>query len=321
MATKQTSKTLKNRSAKNEPSPAIRKSQSNPPVLLNVTQTLSQDSSSRERQNVNLGKEHNKLSIHPSAPTIRDIDSDHHDDDGDSDTSGSISELQSLLGIGRKSVPGLETENSKTLDLMVKGNWGKIAYNASTGMECEWISGTNEMARDNRAHISEGRNKNKEGEEGEGYSRVHALLSEMQRESNESERRLLHENLRGNESNVQRRNLFQLTPFSYNGTNVSPSSQGTLSPGSTTHIYPQGIDLTFISAKTFNSRSYEQVCRIISGGNRRPFEGEMHGGTVYKISDYIIVRKGVLRNGDWPFFEICSEEIVNTRDSSCCTIA
>lgn len=297
-----------------------RKTKSDTPVHLNLAQALSKGTISGTREDANLGKT-DSFSINPSAPSLLNINTDDDDVNRDSYPDGSLSMFQSLLGVGPNRLSGRKIKISKASNFMVKGNWGQVTYNANSEVEYKRIPRTDENTQDDRTPIGQERDSSEEEIKGSAYSEVSGLLSKIKHEDDNNERTFMHESIRRNANNVQRRNLFQFSPLTYNGTDISPPSQGTLGPCSDTKIYPQGIDTSFINARAFNIRTYEQFCRIISGANRKPFEGEMHGGIIYKVSDYLIIRERFLRESYRLIFEDRSEEVFNASNCCSCTIS
>lgn len=320
MATKQPKKNGYEQVPRNEPITSHPLSKSDPPMHRNLAQTLSDGALPRAWENNYMGEKDTR-SIDPSAPSLLNLKSYDDDVDRHSNASGGISMFQPVSRSRTSSLSGCEVEGSETFDIMAKGSWGQAAYNSSTGLEYKWVPRTSENAHNKRTTASSERNRDEAREEKGPHSSASGLLSKVKLENDILERRFLHENLRSNENNVERRNLFQFSPSVNNGTNVRPSSQGVSSAFSNNRAYPQGIDSTFINAKAFNIRTYEQFCRIISGANRKPFEGEMHGGIIYKVSDYLIVRERFLRESNRSVFEECSEEIINPSNCCRCTIS
>lgn len=203
--------------------------QPNPPMSLSVAQTLSQATFLGEGKDFNVGQTRAESVVNPSAPLIFDLNSDNNDVNESVNSNGGLSEFLPLLGVRSDSLLGPQVESAEAFNIMVKGRWGQAAYCNRTGLEYKWVPGSNEISRNYGASDGKERAYGKESKEGEEYAKASALLSEIKSASNENERRLINENICSNVRNVERRNLFQFSSSAYNGADLGPPSQGTLS--------------------------------------------------------------------------------------------
>lgn len=320
MATKPTQKSKSGKFTKNESSTPNPISESNQEVRLNLSPALSTGSVSGTWQDIDM-EQKDQSTVNPTAPSLFNLNVNNDATDRGSNPNGGVSMLRSLFGIRSNEISGREIESSKTSNFLAKGSWGQITFNTNTGVEYKRVPGTDPDARDERTELSQRRNSEEEEDQRRAYSQASGLLSKVQHENDDIQRRQVHESVRDNENSIQRRNLFQFTPISHNGANLRAASQGALSPISNTKIYPQGVDSSFTHARSFDIKAYEQFCRIVSGRNRRPFEGEMHGGVIYPISDYVIVRQRFSREPDRAILEDSTEEIVYKGNCCGCSIA